>query len=119
MALWAIAWNVFQPTFQQAMQRIDRERLLAERGLREYLLVELLYVNSSTGTLCAYVSNTGDVSSEVVSLYLNGSLAWSGYAPLRAGEAKPVCTGARSTGTYNVRVCSYTNCFEVRDYVVP
>ncbi|QOJ79405.1 hypothetical protein IG193_02785 [Infirmifilum lucidum] len=119
VALWALAWNFFYPTWQQISQRIERERLASEKGLREYLLVELLEKNSSTNTICVHVTNTGDVSSEIVSVYLNGTLAWSGYAPIPAGQSKSICTSFTAKGTYNVGVCSYTNCFEARDYVVP
>ncbi|PLJ78055.1 hypothetical protein [Infirmifilum sp. SLHALR2] len=119
VALWALAWSFFYPTWQQASQRIERERITSEKGLREFLLVELLERDSATGSICVQVTNTGDVSTEVVSVYLNGTLAWSGYVPIRVGETKGICTSMTARGTYTVRVCSYTNCFEVRDYVVP
>jgi flagellin-like protein len=115
VALWAAAWNLFYPTYQQASQRLERERLLAEKGLKEYLLVERIYLNN--GHVCAWVTNTGDVQTELASLYLNNTLAWSGYIDVKAGASIEVCTNFTQRATYRVKVCSYTNCFEVTDYV--
>ena len=115
VALWAIAWNIFYPTYQQASQRLERERLLAEKGLREYILVERIYLEN--GHICAWVTNTGDVQTELVSLYLNDTLAWSGYIDLKTGSSTEVCTSLTTKATYRVKACSYTNCFEVTDYV--
>jgi flagellin-like protein len=46
VTLWATAWNMFYPTYQQASQRIEQERLLAEKGLREYNYTKNIYPNS-------------------------------------------------------------------------
>lgn len=115
VAVWAAAWGFFYPVYQQLSQRVERERLVAEKGLREYLLLERLYVDQ--GKVCAYITNTGDVETELVSLYFNDTLVWSGYLDLKVGQSAQVCTPLTSKGTYRVKACSYTGCFEGVDYV--
>lgn len=113
--MWLGFWSWFYPQMQTYQQRVKIEESVAKRSLGEYVLVEILYRNPA-GRICAYVTNTGDYETRVVSLYFNDTLVWSGEIPLKVGESAEIETPLTASGTYRVKVCTLYNCFEVIDY---
>ncbi len=114
--MWLGFWSWFYPQMQTYQQRIKIEESTVRRSLGEYVLVEILYKNEA-GKICAYITNTGDYETSIVSLYFNDTLVWSGKIPLKVGESIEIETPLTSSGTYRVKVCTLYNCFEVIDYV--
>lgn len=114
--MWLGFWSWFYPQMQIYQQRIEIEESTVRRSLGEYVLVEILYRNAA-GRICAYITNTGDYETNIVSLYFNDTLVWNGKIPLKVGESIEIETPLTSGGTYRVKVCTLYNCFEVIDYV--
>jgi len=105
-------WTWFYPRYLEWGRRLDEELLESEMMASERIVVER--VKEVVGGLRVYLTNTGEVELEVVSIYVNDTRAWDGELRLRVGESVDLEVEASHGELYRIKVCSMRgNCWEV------
>ena len=82
MLIWA---NTSFDTFQDNLGEVLTARREAAR--ERYVVEEVWFKENSTGKyVVSYIRNYGEIDVNVVSVYLNGSMAWNGSTSVAAGR---------------------------------
>lgn len=111
VAGFSLMWLLLYPRYASWSEELARSQAEGEAILGERVVLEAL--NATGGVAELYLLNTGDVELRVSSIYVNDSLAWSGDAPLKAGEELVFTVAAARGRVYRVRVCSARgNCWD-------
>lgn len=111
ISAFSLLWIWLYPRYLDLERMISEGALEAEAFMSERVVVER--VKEVEGGLKVYITNTGRVYLELVSVYVNDTLGWEGRVGLGVGEGVDLEVSAPHGEVYRVRVCSARgNCWD-------
>lgn len=115
VSLWTLIWIWFYPSYMSIISEVERRLSIQERIEREWIVVE--YVNFDEDSISLYITNTGDIQLDIGSIYVNGTLVWSGEEKLLVDESTTIeFEYSVIEGLYFFRICSSRGrCWEVKE----